>query len=77
MKNVGIDSLLETARLYDKDGVAWHHHFLTPRCALNDSASFRIILENEENGDACCAEFQEKPMKELEQLEALFFKRKT
>jgi hypothetical protein len=37
---------------------------------------FQIILENEETGESFVSQFDYRPMKELELLENLFFKRK-
>ena len=76
MKEASIEEIIETTKGYDKNGVSWHHHFLTSKCGLNKSSKFQIILENEDTGETFFTEFDKKPMKELELLENLFFKRK-
>jgi len=76
MRNIDISTLLETAESFSKDGVNWHHHFMTPKCAMNTSGKFRIILENEDDGNSVYSDFKERPMADLENLENLFFKRR-
>lgn len=75
MKKITIEELGALAIDYSKKGLPWHHHLLTPKCTLNDKAAYQIILENEETGDSFVCYFDEKPMKELENLENVFFKR--
>jgi hypothetical protein len=76
MKNLDNNSLLQLVRSYEEKGTAWHHHFLAKPCAFNESGQFRIIVENEETGEIFHADFEEKPLQQLEQLENLFFKRR-
>jgi hypothetical protein len=68
--------LLEKAKSFCEDGVSWHHHFLTPNCQFNKTNNFMIVLENENTGESWFSTFEEKPMKDLELLENLFFGRK-
>jgi len=74
MKLVTVEELIRLAQDCSEKKIAWHHHFLTPKCTLNDSNKFKIIFESEQ--ELCYSEFDHKPMKELEQLENLFFDRK-
>lgn len=76
MKELSIKELLEKAEEYNKNKITWHHHFLTKKCLLNNEDVFVIILENEVNGEAFSCRFKQKPMRELEKLEKLFFRRK-
>ncbi|MEK6885668.1 MAG: hypothetical protein AABX17_01740 [Nanoarchaeota archaeon] len=73
MKKIVIEWLLKFARDFKENGTNWHHHFLTPKCYLNKSGKFQIILENEDTGEVYYSEFQSRPMDKLEQLEKLFF----
>ncbi|HDZ54843.1 MAG TPA: hypothetical protein ENI19_00560 [Candidatus Nealsonbacteria bacterium] len=76
MKETNLEEIVEIAESYCKNGVPWHHHFLTLECMFNKSDKFQIILENEKIGESFVATFDYKPMKELEFLENLFFNRK-
>ena len=75
MKKITIDELLKFAREFKEKGISWHHHFLTPKCYLNKSGKFQIVLENEDTNEVFYSEFEKKPMDKLEQLENLFFNR--
>ena len=76
MKETNLEEIVKTAEKYCKEGIPWHHHFLTLKCQFNKSKKFQIILENEETGESFLTLFDYKPMKELELLENLFFGRK-
>lgn len=65
--------LLTKAKEFSQKGIDWHHHYLPPHCSLNTSSRHTIILEAE--GNKWESYFNEKPMKDLEKLENLFFKR--
>ena len=67
--------LIDLAEKYNEEGIAWHHHFFTPKCFFNKSRKFSIVLENEATGEVFMSEFEEKPVNELKRLESLFFKR--
>ena len=75
MNKIDFDKLLELAKRYKSENIHWHHHFLTPRCILNDSNKFKIILENENTQEAFFSVFDNKPMDKLVKLENLFFNR--
>lgn len=67
--------MIRAAELYCKNGTPWHHHFLTKKCSLNGSDKFQIILENENTGEVFIFNADQKPTKDLELLENLFFGR--
>ena len=73
MQKINYDELLQLVESYSKDGTNWHHHFLTRQCMFNQEDKFQIILENEKTQESFVCVFNEKPMKELEQLENIFF----
>ncbi len=76
MDEKSMTEILDLARTYSEKGTPWHHHFLADRCILSKSKKFQIILENEKTGESFVSRFDRRPMKELELLENLFFKRK-
>lgn len=76
MEKESVEEIIDLAKSYSEKRIPWHHHFLTLKCRFNKSNKFQIILENEKTGKSFFAEFDYKPMKELELLENLFFKRK-
>ena len=75
MIKMGISELIERAEQFNIDKTDWHHHFLTPKCFLNESEEYRIILEDEARGYVYYSGFREKPIHELKKLEGLFFNR--
>jgi len=76
MIKTNIDEIVKLATQYTREGIPWHHHFLTLNCRFNTSGKYQIILENEKTKEVFYAEFDYKPMNELERLENLFFGRK-
>lgn len=66
MEKLDYNRLLQLVLDYSKNGVSWHHHFLTKKCVFNKEGAFQIILENENTGDFFVYPFDKKPMKELE-----------
>ena len=72
MQNKDLDSLLKQAEMYNKEGVKWHHHFLTPKCSFNQSDNFRLLIENEDTGETFYTESLEKPTEQLKHLDNLF-----
>jgi hypothetical protein len=77
MKTIDYNELLELAQSYSKNNIPWHHHFLTPKCMFNQEGKFQIILENEQTSESFVCHFDEKPMKKLEDLENIFFNKKS
>lgn len=76
MKEIKFDELLRKAEDFYKNKTPWHFHILTPKCAFNENeGKFCIILENESNGEVFVTFYNEKPLKDGEKLEALFYGR--
>ena len=75
MQKITTQLITEKAAEYNKSGIPWHHHFLTPACFLNETEDFRVILENEKSGEKFFCDLKQKPHEELEKLERLFFRR--
>ena len=73
MKQIPYEELFPVAVNANNIGREWHHHYLPPNCALNNSEQHQIILEY--GSEAVCSVFDDKPMRELEQLENIFFGR--
>lgn len=70
---IDYEELLKIAESFAKKGIEWHHHYLPPNCLLNKTSKHLIYLEGK--GQQWQSSFDEKPMKDLEKLENLFFKR--
>jgi hypothetical protein len=76
MKEIEFDELLKIAEGFYKNKIPWHFHILTPKCIFNKAKNkFCIILENETSGDVFVTLYDEKPLKDGEKLEALFYGR--
>ncbi|MBI3190072.1 hypothetical protein HYZ41_00030 [archaeon] len=75
MKEVDFDVILENAEKCYKDNVKWHFHILMPTCMFNKKDKFAIIFENEETKEQLVSFFNERPLKDGEKLEALFYGR--
>lgn len=71
--DIEYSELLKKAEGLAKEGIEWHHHYLPPKCLLNKTSKHLIILEAQSN--QWQSSFEEKPMKDLEKLENLFFNR--
>lgn len=77
MKTVEYKEMLGFVQSYSANGTPWHHHFFPVDCAFSQDGKFQIVLENKTTEESFVCYFEEKPMKELEQLEIFFFKRKS
>ena len=75
MKHVNFENILKNAQKCYKEKSKWHFHILTPACMFNDKKKFAIIFENEQEKDKLVSFFDEKPLKQGEKLEALFYGR--
>ncbi len=76
MKEIKFDELLKIAEEFYKNKTPWHFHILTPKCIFNKNRSkFCIILENENTGEVFVTFYGEKPLKDGEKLEKLFYGR--
>lgn len=63
--------LLEKARELSRNDISWHHHYLPPECLLIDVEKHVIVLEF--GNQKWQTTFDEKPLKQLEELENIFF----
>lgn len=75
MKEADFTVILKNAEDCYKNKVKWHFHILTPACMFNKKDKFAIIFENEKTRNQLVALFDEKPLKQGEKLEALFYGR--
>lgn len=73
MEAKSIEEIKELAESYSKNGISWHFHLLTQQCEFNESANYKIILENEKTGETFCAETETKPASDAEFLENLWY----
>ena len=72
MNELSIHEIVAKAKEFAQAQV-WHFHYLTPTCIFNDSQKHKVILES--NGEVFFSISEERPLKDLEVLEALFYKR--
>ena len=75
MKEVKFEMLLKEAEECYKHKTKWHFHILTPTCMFNEKGKFVIIFEDETKKEKLFSSFEEKPLKQGEKLEALFYGR--
>ena len=72
MQELSIEDLLIKVKQISQSGV-WHFHYLTPQCVFNDSDKHKVILETLDGNSFALTE--EMPLKQLEVMEALFYKK--
>lgn len=73
-KSAAFQKILDRARSCCSSGTAWHNHHLFPDCNLNPQRGRHcIVFEDEKSGDALYAYYDHDPVKDLSELEALFF----
>lgn len=75
MKEVKFEAVLKEAERCYKSKIKWHFHILTPTCMFNKENKFAIIFEEEGKKEHLFSLFDEKPLKQGEKLEALFYGR--
>ncbi len=75
MKEVDLSVILKNAEQCYKSKTKWHFHILMPSCMFNNQHKFAIIFENEETKDQMVSFFNERPLKDGEKLENLFYGR--
>ena len=75
MKEVEFSLILSNAERCYKGKTKWHFHILTPSCMFNQKKKFSIIFEEEGKKEQLVSSFDEKPLKQGEKLEALFYGR--
>ncbi|MDJ0984143.1 MAG: hypothetical protein QNJ26_01270 [Desulfobacterales bacterium] len=73
-KNEAFGKIMDRARACCAAGTAWHNHHLFPECIFNPQrGKHSIVFEDENNGEALYAYYDHDPVKDLAELEALFF----
>ena len=75
MKEVKFDVILKNAQKCYKNKIKWHFHILMPTCMFNNKSKFAIIFENEETKEQLVSFFDERPLKDGEKLENMFYGR--
>jgi len=74
-ENQTFSVIMDRARACCESGSAWHNHHLTPQCIFNpEKGKHCIVFEDEQQGDALYAYYDGDPVKDLAELEKLFFK---
>ena len=73
-KNEAFQQIMSCARACSSSGTAWHNHHLFPQCIFNPQRGKHcIVFENETSGAALYAYYDHDPVKDLSELEAIFF----
>lgn len=73
-KNDAFQQIMDRARACSSSGTAWHNHHLFPRCIFNpQKGKHCIAFEDEAGADALYAYYDHDPVKDLSELEAIFF----
>jgi hypothetical protein len=67
--------MIENIESAIKNNQKWHFHYLPPECNLVEGSSHRIVVEID-GESAQVYSFEQKPMPELEEIEAHFYGRK-
>lgn len=68
MKEVQFQGILKAAQDCYREKSKWHFHILTPECQFNKNEKFSIIFESSKTN--LVSHFDQKPLKEGEQLDA-------
>ena len=73
-RNEAFGRIMDRARACCTDGTPWHNHHLFPSCIFNPQrGKHSIVFEDESSGEALYAYYDDDPVKDLAELEALFF----
>lgn len=73
-KNEAFQQIMDRARACSSSGAAWHNHHLFPQCIFNPQRGKHcIVFEDETSGDALYAYYDHDPVKDLSELEVIFF----
>ncbi len=76
MKELTLDKLIEKAEEFNKKKNKWHFHVLMKKCAFNkNKGKFSVVLESEEKEDSFVSYLDERPVKDVEKLENMFYGR--
>jgi hypothetical protein len=66
--------IMDRARSCCASGASWHNHHLPPQCQFNPKKGKDcIVFEDETNGEALYAYYDDDPVTDLAELEKLFF----
>lgn len=77
MKEVNLEGLIRKAEEFNNKISKWHFHILMKKCAFNkNNRKFTVVLENEQYGDIFVSYLDERPVKHVERLENMFYRRK-
>jgi len=73
-KNDVAAKIVARAQELNERCVAWHHHMLFPDCALNPHpGKWTLTFEDPESGDVLSATYENEPIDDLKEVEALFY----
>jgi hypothetical protein len=73
-KNEAFQQIMDRARACSSSDATWHNHHLFAQCIFNPQRGKHcIVFEDETSGDALYAYYDHDPVKDLSELEALFF----
>jgi hypothetical protein len=73
-QNETFGKIMDRARACCAAGKTWHNHHLFPECKFNPQrGKHSIVFEDGTNGEALYAYYDHDPVKDLAELEALFF----
>ena len=72
----GTHEALEMVKEYTRTKTLWHFHIARPRCLLNDSNAFKLILEDDSKKDVKKWLFDEKPVALVRAIDDYYLGRK-
>lgn len=76
MREVEFSEILASAQRCYQEKMKWHFHILTPTCSFNTlPGKFVIIFEDDSKPEKLFASYTEKPLRDGEKLEELFYGR--
>lgn len=64
MQEASLERIRALAKKYQREGLKWHFHLLTPSCVFNKSGQYAFVLECNEN-KASLVHYSRKPEREL------------
>lgn len=66
--------IVARAQQLNERRLAWHHHMLFPDCALNPHpGKWTLTFEDPESGEVLSAIYENEPIDDLKEVEALFY----
>lgn len=76
-KNSNIQRVLEKMKELSAKNISWHHHNLFPHCMFNKhSGQWCILFEDTEAGETIETVYDEEPVTDLREIEALYYSQK-